>query len=250
MHGIQRKEAAMAGPLYRTLAATLRERIAVGDFAPGATLPTEHELCGLYDVSRHTARDALRLLAEAGLIERRRGAGTIVTRGLADGRFVQSIAGLDGLLQYARNARLCEAVIARTAHDDPALEALGLDPQGAWRRITGLRRAEGEALPVAITTIHVRDDLCPDPVVLIALHTALNEWIAAEHGVRTARVEQMISAVALDAPSAAALGCEPGAPGLRTVRRYLDARGLAFQASVSLHPGDRFSYAMTLERAD
>jgi DNA-binding GntR family transcriptional regulator len=240
----------MAGPLYRTLAATLRDRIAAGDFAPGAALPTEHELCALYAVSRHTARDALRLLAEAGLIERRRGAGTIVSRSIAAGRFVQSIAGLDGLLQYARNARLCDTVITGEPGNDPALVALGLDPDAPWLKISGVRRVEGEALPVALTAIHVREDLCPDAATLAGLSGALNEWIAAAHGVRAARVEQAISAVALDSHGAQVLGAEPGAPALRTVRRYLDAGGAAFQASVSLHPGDRFAYAMTLERAD
>jgi DNA-binding GntR family transcriptional regulator len=240
----------MAGPLYRTLASTLRDRIAAGDFAPGAALPTEHELCALYDVSRHTAREALRLLSEAGLIERRRGAGTIVTRSVAAGRFVQSLAGLEGLLQYARSARLAAITLSPEPSDDPALSALGLDPGARWMRIGGLRVTEGEALPVAITTIHVRADLCPDKEALQALDGALNAWIAAQFGVRPVRVEQSISAVALDAAAAHAVGAEPGAPALRTVRRYLDGAGEAFQASVSLHPGDRFSYAMTLERAD
>ncbi len=240
----------MAGPLYRTLAATLRDRIATGDFAPGTTLPTEHELCALYGVSRHTARDALRLLSEAGLIERRRGAGTLVTRSVAAGRFVQSINGLDGLLQYARNARLCEVSLGAEPSDDPALAALGLDRAARWMRISGVRRTEGESRPVAITTIHVRADLCPNAATAGSLSGALNEWIEVQHGVRAARVEQAISATSLDSHAAHVLGSEPGAPALRTERRYLEGDGQAFQASVSLHPGDRFSYAMTLERAD
>jgi DNA-binding GntR family transcriptional regulator len=240
----------MKGPLYRSLAAALKDRIAQGDFPPGSALPTEHELCALYDVSRHTARDALRLLQEAGLIERRRGAGTIVTRSAAIGRFVQSIAGVTGLLQYARNARLSILSHGQEPSDNPALEALGLDQTASWVRIAGVRRAEGEANPVAVTTIHVRADLSPDAATLTALHGALNEWITANHGVRTRRVEQTITAVALDGVDAVTLGCEAGAPGLRTVRRYIGADEIAYQASVSLHPGDRFSYAMSLERAD
>ncbi|MBU6406949.1 MAG: GntR family transcriptional regulator [Alphaproteobacteria bacterium] len=240
----------MKGPLYRSLAAALKDRIALGDYPPGAALPTEHELCALYEVSRHTARDALRLLQEAGLIERRRGAGTIVTRSPGVGRFVQSIAGVCGLLQYARNARLTVLSQGREPSDDPAFAALGLDPRSAWVRIAGVRRIEGEAQPVALTTIHIRADLCPDAATLAGLSGAVNEWIAAAHGVRTRRVEQDITAVALDGANAHALGSDVGAPALRTVRRYIGDDDSAFQASVSLHPGDRFSYAMTLERAD
>lgn len=240
----------MTGPLYRSLAAALKDRIAQGDFPPGSALPTEHELCALYDVSRHTARDALRLLQEAGLIERRRGAGTIVTRSPGSGRFVQSIAGVSGLLQYARNARLTVLSHDREPSDDPALAALGLDSAASWVRIAGVRRAEGEATPVAVTTIHVRADLCPDADTLAQLDGALNEWITAHHGMRTRRVEQAITAVALDGINAVTLGSEPGAPALRTVRRYIGENETVYQASVSLHPGDRFSYAMSLDRTD
>jgi DNA-binding GntR family transcriptional regulator len=240
----------MKGPLYRTLAATLRDRIAAGDYPPGSALPTEHELCALYDVSRHTARDALRLLQDAGLIERRRGAGTIVIRAAPDGRFVQSLDGLGGLLQYARNARLSKMLLAPELSDDPALHALGLDPSARWMRITGVRRADAETQPVAITTIHVRSDLCPNADTLASLDGALNEWIETVHGVRAIQVAQVITSVALDGHSAHVLGCDTGAPALRTVRKYMDADRAVFQASVSLHPGDRFSYEMVLKRAD
>ncbi|MFN7236834.1 MAG: GntR family transcriptional regulator, partial [Brevundimonas sp.] len=66
----------MASPRYRQLAETLRAAIARGDFPVGSQLPPELELAQTHGVSRHTARDAIRLLSEAGLIARRRGAGT------------------------------------------------------------------------------------------------------------------------------------------------------------------------------
>ena len=65
----------MSQPRYRQLADALRADIASGRYPVGGQLPPEFELCEIYDVSRHTARDALRLLFEAGLVERRRGVG-------------------------------------------------------------------------------------------------------------------------------------------------------------------------------
>ena len=67
-----------AQPRYRQIAALLRKRITSGKLKPGDSLPTEMDLCATFSISRHTARDALRLLSDDGLIERRRGAGTIV----------------------------------------------------------------------------------------------------------------------------------------------------------------------------
>jgi len=42
---------------------------------------------------------------------------------------------------------------------------------------------------------------------------------------------------------------EQGAAVLKIVRRYLDAEGLAFEVSVSVHPADRFSVSMRLQRS-
>jgi GntR family transcriptional regulator len=39
-----------------------------------------------------------------------------------------------------------------------------------------------------------------------------------------------------------------GDPALRTRRRYLDASGQAYQASISIHPGEHFTYSMSVSR--
>lgn len=45
---------------------------------PGDRLPSDAELCEMFDVSRMTARQAMQLVATDGLVERKRGAGTFV----------------------------------------------------------------------------------------------------------------------------------------------------------------------------
>jgi GntR family transcriptional regulator len=65
-------------PLYFQLAETLREQIASGTVASGDKLPSEHELCARYDVSRSVVRQALLSLAQDGLIATERGRGAFV----------------------------------------------------------------------------------------------------------------------------------------------------------------------------
>ena len=65
-------------PLYYQLEGLLREKIVSGKFVAGDKLPTESELIQQYGVSRITVRQALTVLAEEGLIERRQGRGTFV----------------------------------------------------------------------------------------------------------------------------------------------------------------------------
>jgi DNA-binding GntR family transcriptional regulator len=234
----------MTTPAYRKIADALRRRITNGKYPPGSLLPTEHELCAAFDISRHTARDALRILTDEGLIERRRGAGSIVSA-IARGGFTQSLTSLEDLLQYARDAKLQILGLTPVKRHTAEMSALTLDPRVHWTRIDGFR---GDATrPIALTTIYVRSALCPPANEIESWPGALNELIAQGSGVRTARIDQRINAVTLS-PSEARRLCEAdGAAALRTVRLYLDSKGDVFQASMSLHPGERFTYAMTLE---
>jgi GntR family transcriptional regulator len=65
-------------PLYRTVAAELRNEITKGKLAPGDQLPSEPELEERFGVSRNTVRLALAALANEGLVEPRQGRGTYV----------------------------------------------------------------------------------------------------------------------------------------------------------------------------
>lgn len=64
---------------YRWLAGRLRERISKQGKNEGGKLPSEQELCKTYHVSRQTVRQALALLEEEGLIEKRKGSGSYIT---------------------------------------------------------------------------------------------------------------------------------------------------------------------------
>ena len=62
-----------AEPLYLQLAAILRERIQAGELR---RLPSQNDLAADYGVARDTARKALGLLREEGLIRTFRGKGS------------------------------------------------------------------------------------------------------------------------------------------------------------------------------
>ncbi len=63
---------------YEDIRATILERINNQTWPAGSTLPHEEQLAKEFDVARGTIRRALSSLVEAGLIERRRKAGTRV----------------------------------------------------------------------------------------------------------------------------------------------------------------------------
>ncbi len=71
----------MAETKYMQVADTLRREIAEGVFRDGQTLMTEEELRYRFKVSRQTVRQAIALLEDDGLVDRRRGSGTYVRHG-------------------------------------------------------------------------------------------------------------------------------------------------------------------------
>ena len=65
---------------YKQLAAQLREQIDAGEYRPGDRLPTNVELAETTGLTRVTVQQAIKLLKAEGVVETRRGGGTVVAQ--------------------------------------------------------------------------------------------------------------------------------------------------------------------------
>lgn len=84
-----------AAPLYVQIKDTLRARILDGTYAPHSRMPSEHELCAMFDVSRITVRQALGDLQKEGLLFKLHGKGTFVSKPKA----FQNVTSLQGFAE-------------------------------------------------------------------------------------------------------------------------------------------------------
>lgn len=75
--------------LAETLSAKILEMIQNHPYLPGEKLPTEKELCAIFQSGRNTLREALKLLASRNIVVIRQGAGTYVSekQGVVDDPF-------------------------------------------------------------------------------------------------------------------------------------------------------------------
>ena len=231
-------------PRYRQIADDLLAQIRGGQHPIGTMLPTETELCALYTASRHTVREALRLVEEAGLVARRQGSGTTVIAQENRGRFVQDLTSMGGLLQYPEETRL---TVLR-AREVPASEVPGVPVGEAWMRVESIRRVRLTTAPIAFTIIHIPaeyaaviEEIGQQPISVYTL-------IERRFGLRLAAVEVDLSAGGVPESQASLLEVEPGAPALMIRRRYLDQNGHVFEVSDGCHPAPRFTYRATLRR--
>ena len=68
----------MDEPIYKIIENNIKEQINAGKLKEGDLIPSENELCQVFDVTRMTVRSALNNLVKEGYITRRRGVGSIV----------------------------------------------------------------------------------------------------------------------------------------------------------------------------
>jgi GntR family transcriptional regulator len=70
-------------PPHRQIAAWLRAKIQSGEYPPGRRIPSEKDIMDLSGVARTTARRAVALLRDEGLVVTTQGRGTHVTKRLS-----------------------------------------------------------------------------------------------------------------------------------------------------------------------
>lgn len=114
-----RRPANLTGALVRELV----ERIVVGQYPPGSAIPPEPALCESFSVSRTVVREAVKVLQEKGLVQVRRGSGTVVTPPLTWNMLDEMVLsasigqdnGLDVLDDLVVTRRLLESDMANVA---------------------------------------------------------------------------------------------------------------------------------------
>lgn len=235
---------------YLAIAEDLSARISSGEWQLGAFLPSEPDLASAYGVSRETLRGALRQLEESGLIERRKGQGTRVTRLQPAQEFRTKLSSIQELVDYGQSTVRTILSIDEVAVDDRLAEDLDV-PKGVMQTcLTFTRQEPGkEDLPLSLAKVY----LSPQDASLIwpkiQDSDRLTADLVAEHtGRQVVHVVQRIKAVPLDAEAARVLGELPGSVALQLTRRYLDSANRVLAVAISTHPGSRFVYESALER--
>lgn len=235
-------------PLYLSLAERLSQAIREGVYPVGTLLPTEARLRARFKLSRHTVREAIRMLQEAGMVSRHQGLGTRVVRDRSAPRYVQTLVGVSDLWQYVKDTRRVTLAIRDILPEAARIELPG-DREQPWRMLEGVRHAEKGGLPVSWTQVYVHanygevmDDMEDRAVPVYSL-------IEERYGVKARSLRQEISALSIPADIAALLEVAPGSPGLSIVRHYVSAADEVFEATLSIHPGERYQYAMQLDLA-
>jgi GntR family transcriptional regulator len=238
-------------PRYLELAGDLKARIAAGETQVGGLMPTEHDLCQRYAVSRYTVREALRILAEQGLVARRQGSGTVVLSTASISAYRQSVTAGREILSFGQDAAFQFEQGSEVVADHALAEVLGCAPGTVWKRLHGIGRRSDMARSVGIIDVFFSQRVESVAQRFGPADRPYFQQLEAFYGVSIARLEQHFQASLLDADQAQRLKTQIGAPALRIIRRYFEADAPSpFAVSISVHPGDLYTFTMALTNPD
>lgn len=232
-------------PLYRRLATDPRERIERGDFPVGSLLPTEQELCDVHGTSRFTVREALRILGEDGLVERRQGRGTEVISTSGRPRKGLVLSSLSQLFSYAHETRLHIDRVLTVVPDGELAVFLGRSAGRRWVLAEGLRKTLGGSV-ICVAQVYVSDEFAEIAPDLKTVSGAIYQHIADRFGVEPVQVHQTITTDIASETIAAQLGIAPGDITIQVVRRYLAEDDRPILVSLNWHAAADFRYSQVI----
>ncbi|MGN0857767.1 MAG: UTRA domain-containing protein [Stenotrophomonas sp.] len=209
--------ASKSATLNQRIRSEIEDRILSGEWPPGYRIPFEHELMQQYDCSRMTVNKVLTTLAENGLIERRRRAGSFVARRSPEQELVTLEIPDIGLALSSRQRSYAYRLLSKTVRDaepDNYSESL-LAGGGQVVAIDGVHLSDGRAVGVEHRLLNATS--LPEALAIDFAQVPPGTWLLNE--ISWTRGEYRISAEGARAEDAALMECAPGTPCLVIERR-------------------------------
>jgi GntR family transcriptional regulator len=189
-------------PLYLQLARNLATAIHCGVWSAGEALPSERTLSDSIGVSRITARKAISLLVEQGLIRRAPGARSFITPRVEDP--LSRLMGFTKKMEqrgFRPDSVWLERDVRPAGRDE--IVHLGLSPGAMVANLRRLRRADGIVMAVEHTALPT--SIVPDPLLIDgSLYSYLER-----RGVAVVRALQHFRAVNASSEIATLMEIEP-----------------------------------------
>ena len=240
-------------PLYFQLLEALREQIESGLWQPRDILPSESDLCQLYDVSRTVVRQALDGLERPGVIRRVKGKGAFVSERKVMAYLMENPNGFYAGMA-AQGMTIETRVLERDVVPAPAKVAEALQiPEGSLvLRLERLRYLHSE--PVFLGTSYLPIDLCGN-LDDEDFSQSMNAVLTRRCGLWPTTGKRIIESVAAGHYESEMLDVSVGMPLFRLTAVTYSQNGRPMEHTVAWLRGDRIAFEVTLrgqpsERAD
>lgn len=221
----------------------MRDRIRRGEWKSRQQIPTESQLCRLYDTSRITVRQAVKQLASEGLLLPLAGKGTFV-------RDPAVTAGEGGLSSFTKamldlglraGSEVLEQYLSRASIE--VASRLQIEPGDEVITIKRLRRGNGN--PIGIQNAHLVGRRFPGLEKAPLRDLSLYEYLREHYSVKPAVWAETFRVGTASDEDAGLLGCSPNLCCFFGERTTSDTEGV-FELTYSVMRGDRYQVRLNV----
>ncbi|MYN14321.1 UTRA domain-containing protein [Pusillimonas sp. TS35] len=214
-------------PRYVVIADRLRQRIASGAWRAGTLLPSLHALADEFAVARPTARQAVQILVQEGLLSSQRGQGTFVTQAATPVKTTPLETSLQAL------AATYHGLKPKILEIDETPRPLPCDPDGAADYVYMRRLHSLDGRPYCVISLYIAQDVFNAKPAQLRTQPIIPVLLALK-GLRIKQAHQTLSIASADAETAGLLGIPAGAPLANMTRVFRSQKGkIVYYAEVS-----------------
>ena len=199
----------MSATLDRRIRSELEAHIRSGEWPPGHRIPFEHELVAHYGCSRATVNKAVSALVSAGLIERRKRAGSFVAQPRVHAAMLE-IPDIRSVVRDRGETYAFDRLALRTGAPSPLWKSAAPALRGKAVIVEGVHRAAGRALAyewreislAAVPQAGATDFIDEPPGSWLLRHIP---WTEARHRIAAINPEPAVAQALGIAPATACL---------------------------------------------
>ncbi|AWN18888.1 GntR family transcriptional regulator [Streptococcus sobrinus] len=225
-------------PAYIRIHDAIKNEIDQGIWKIGSRLPSERDLSDQFEVSRMTLRQAITLLVDEGILERRVGSGTYV----ASQRVQEKIRGTTSFTEIikAQGKEPSSKLISyeRTYPNEQEIRHLEVTPKSYIIRMERVRYAD--KIPVVYEVTSIPEKLIRN----FKREEVTNHFFQTltENGYIIGKSQQIISAKIVDPQTTKELAVEQGHAILSLTQTSYLEDGMAFEYVRSQYVAGRFEF--------
>ena len=231
--------------LYVQLLEILKEKIERGEWAVDSQIPTEDDLCKMYEVSKATVRQAVAELERTGYLLKQQGRGTFVCKRVIP----EGLSMLTSFRELMLEAKVVFStrVLAQTVlmpTDDLDLK-LNIPEDIHVIYLKRLRVVDDE--PILLQESYLPYHICPQLLQDDLEQNSLLEILENKYQIRITKVQEFIEAAPVSGDEGNLLGLQPGTPALLLEQRFF-AGTREIMYTRSLKRPERFRFFIERER--
>lgn len=231
--------------LHLQLKSIIKDMIKSGELKEGDVLLPEREICKEQEVSRMTVNKAINSLVAEGILYRKQGKGTFVSKKKKKYQF-NNVKGFTDVMK-SRGIDIKTDIIKfeMLNPEENIMKKLGIsNKKENVYKIIRLRYVENE--PFVYEIAYIPEKICAGMTKGMLDNNSLYRILENQYGYRVARVEQTIDPLKLDSYIGEKLHCEKGSLALDIRRTSYNEIDEIIEYTISIIRSDIYQYQINI----